>query len=139
MSTIVLGYDGSPSANAALAKTIELAPALGSSVVVVFGFYISPLAGRRRARLQGRLETLGEHEVGRARRRSRPNGVEASSRVVSARPADAILAVAEEVGADLIVVGTVGESPISGALLGSVVLKLVQRSPLPMLIVPAPA
>ena len=139
MSTIVLGYDGSPSANAALAKTIDLAPALGSSVVVVFGFYISPLAGGDVHDFKARLETLGEHEVGRAVADLDLNGIEASSRVVSARPADAILAVAEEVGADLIVVGTVGESPISGALLGSVVLKLVQRSPLPMLIVPAPA
>ena len=63
MSTIVLGYDGSPSANAALAKTIELAPALGSSVVVVFGFYISPLAGGDVHDFKARLETLGEHEV----------------------------------------------------------------------------
>ncbi len=45
-------------------------------------------------------------------------------------------AVAEEVGAGLIVVGTVGEGPISGALLGSVVLKLVQKSSLPLLVVP---
>ena len=63
-------------------------------------------------------------------------GIEASSRIVSARPADAILGVAEEVGAGLIAVGTVGEGPISGALLGSVVLKLVQKSSLPLLVVP---
>ena len=43
---------------------------------------------------------------------------------------------AKEIGASTIVVGTVGENPISGALLGSVVLKLVQRSPTPLLIVP---
>ena len=36
----------------------------------------------------------------------------------------------------MIVVGTVGENPISGALLGSVVLRLVQRSSIPLLIVP---
>ena len=66
MSTIVLGYDGSPSANAALAKTIELAPALGASVVVVFGFYISPLAGGDVHDFKERLEGIGEHEVGRA-------------------------------------------------------------------------
>ena len=98
MSTIVLGYDGSPSANAALAKTIDLAPALGSSVVVVFGFYISPLAGGDVHDFKARLETLGEHEVGRAVADLDLNGIEASSRVVSARPADAILAVAERSG-----------------------------------------
>ena len=36
----------------------------------------------------------------------------------------------------MIVVGTVGENPITGAILGSVVLRLVQRSPLPVLVVP---
>ncbi len=136
MSTIVLGYDGSPSANAALAKTIELAPALGASVVVVFGFYISPLAGGDVHDFKERLESIGSHEVDRAVADLDAAGIEASSRLVSARPADAILGVAEEVGAGLIVVGTVGEGPISGALLGSVVLKLVQKSSLPLLVVP---
>jgi nucleotide-binding universal stress UspA family protein len=32
--------------------------------------------------------------------------------------------------------GTVGENPITGALLGSVVLRLLQRSPVPVLVVP---
>jgi nucleotide-binding universal stress UspA family protein len=136
VSTIVLGYDGSLSANAALAKTIELAPALGSSVVVVFGFYISPLGGGDVHDFKERLESVGSHEVERAVADLEAAGIEASARIVSARPADAILAVAEEVGAGLIAVGTVGEGPISGALLGSVVLKLVQKSSTPLLIVP---
>ena len=55
---------------------------------------------------------------------------------MSAKPADAIMEVADEVNAGMIVVGTVGESPIRGAVLGSVVLKLVQRCPRPMLVVP---
>lgn len=137
MSTIVLGYDGSPSANAALAKTIELAPALGASVVVVFGYYLSPLGGGDVHDFKERLEHHGKHEVDRAVADLEAAGIEVSSRLVSAKPADAILAVAEEVGAGLIVVGTVGESPISGALLGSVVLRLVQRSSIPLLVVPA--
>ena len=136
MSTLVLGYDGSPSANAALAKTIEVAPALGVSVVVVFGYYLSPLGGGDVHDFKERLESIGAHEVDRAVADLDAAGIEASSRIVSARPADAILGVAEEVGAGLIVVGTVGEGPISGALLGSVVLKLVQKSSLPLLIVP---
>lgn len=47
-----------------------------------------------------------------------------------------LIAVAADTGASTIVVGTVGESPISGAILGSVVLRLVQRSPYPVLVVP---
>jgi amino acid transporter len=63
-------------------------------------------------------------------------GVEVESRLVSGKPADALIEVAEEVGASAIVVGTVGENPVTGAILGSVVLRLVQRSPLPILVVP---
>lgn len=133
---IVLGYDGSPSANAALAKVIELAPVLGAPVVVVFGFYISPLGGGDVHDFKERLEHMGAHEVDRAVADLDAAGIEATARLVSARPADAIMTVAGEVGAQLIVVGTVGESPLTGALLGSVVLKLVQRSSLPLLVVP---
>jgi nucleotide-binding universal stress UspA family protein len=133
---IVLGYDGSTSANAALAKVIELAPALAAPVVVVFGFYISPLGGGDVHDYKERLEQLAEHEVERAVADLEAAGIEVSSRIVSARPADAILDVAQEVDAQLIAVGTVGESPISGAILGSVVLKLLHRSPLPLLVVP---
>ena len=133
---IVLGYDGSSSANAALARTIELAAALGAPVVVVFGFYISPLGGGDVHDFKQRLEEAGAHEAGRAVADLEAAGIETSARIVSARPADALMDVAAEVGAELIVVGTVGENPISGALLGSVVLKLVQRSSIPLLVVP---
>ena len=64
-------------------------------------------------------------------------GVEVESRLVPGRPADALIEVAKEFGASAIVVGTVGESPITGALLGSLVLRLVQRSSIPVLVVPA--
>lgn len=136
MSTLVLGYDGSPSANAALAKTIELAPALGASVVVVFGYYLSPLGGGDVRDFKERLETIAAHEVGRAVADLEAAGIKTSSRILAIKPAEAILEVAEEAGAAMIVVGTVGENPISGAMLGSVVLKLVQRSSTPLLVVP---
>ena len=57
--------------------------------------------------------------------------------VVSARPAEALLRVAEECGARLIVVGASGESPIRGAMLGSTPHKLLQLSSIPVLSVPA--
>ena len=135
-SVIVLGYDQSPSANAALAATIRIAPAIGAKVVVVFGFYISPLGGQQEGSIREALEHVGRHAVGRAVADLEAEGIEAESRLVSGKPADALIAVAQEVGASAIVVGTVGENPITGAILGSVMLRLVQRSPLPVLVVP---
>lgn len=138
---IVLGYDDSPSANAALAETIHMAPPLGATVVVVFGFHVSalggPITGGESSDFRARLEEIGTRAVNRAVSDLEAAGIQVSTRLVEGKPADAILQVAAEVGATLIVVGTVGENPISGALLGSVVLRLVQRSTLPLLVVPA--
>ena len=87
---------------------------------------------RRRAN-----EQTGTRAVGRAVSNLEAAGIAVTSRIVEAKPADAILQVANEVGGSMVVVGTVGENPISGALLGSVVLRLVQRSNVPLLVIPA--
>jgi nucleotide-binding universal stress UspA family protein len=134
--TLVLGYDESPSANAALAATIELARELKANVIVVFGYYISPLGGQGAPDLRAALERLGEHALGRAVADLEAAGISATTRLLGHRPADAILDVAKETDARMIVVGTEGENPITGAFLGSVVLKLVQRSKLPLVVVP---
>jgi nucleotide-binding universal stress UspA family protein len=139
--TIVLGYDDSPSANAALAETIRRAPLLGADVCVVFGYYMSVFGGPavegESHDFRTQLERMGAHAVSRAVADLEAAGITATSRIQEGRAADVLMAVAEELGASTIVVGTVGENPISGALLGSVVLKLVQRSSVPLLIVPA--
>lgn len=135
--SIVLGYDGSESANAALAATLRIAPRLGVKVVVVFGFYISPLGGQQEGSIREALESVGRHAVARAVADLEAEGIEVESRLVPGRPADVLIDVAREVGASAIVVGTTGEHPITGAILGSVVLRLVQRAPLPLLVIPA--
>jgi nucleotide-binding universal stress UspA family protein len=134
---IVLGYDGSQSANAALEMTIGLAKQLDTKVVVVFGYYVTPLGGQGGEDFREALERVGKHAMARAEADLGAAGVEFETRLVPHKPADAILDVAKDVGAGLIAVGTVGENPITGALLGSVVLRLIQRSSLPMLVVPA--
>jgi nucleotide-binding universal stress UspA family protein len=137
VSTIVLGYDGSPSANAALDHVLALAPRLGASVHVVFAYYLSPLGGGDMRDYHDALVKLGEHELTRAQADLEAAGVRVETHLRSGRPADAIIDVADEVDAEVVVVGTRGEGPISGAVLGSVVLKLIQRCRRPMLVVPA--
>jgi nucleotide-binding universal stress UspA family protein len=133
---IVLGYDASPSANAAMREAIRVAKERGAAVEVVFGYYISPLGGTGGSYREA-VSHVGEHALNRAVADIEDAGVTVTPRLVEGKPADALIAVAEETGSDLIVVGTVGENPISGALLGSVVLRLVQRSKVPLLVVPA--
>jgi nucleotide-binding universal stress UspA family protein len=134
--SIVLGYDGSESANAALAETTRIAPGLGAKVDVVFAFYISPLGGLQEGSYREELEKVATQQLARAVDELEAAGVEVESHMVSGKPAEAILLVAERTGARMIVVGTVGEGAITGTILGSVVLKLVQSSPLPLLVVP---
>jgi len=134
--TIVLGYDASPSASGALAETIRFAPIVGARVVVVFAVHINPLGGLQEGSIKEALQQVAEHALRRAASDLEAAGVEVETRQARGKPADVLVEVATEVGADTIVVGTVGESPITGAILGSVVLRLVQRSPIPVLVVP---
>ena len=140
LNTIVLGYDDSPSANAALAETIRRAPLLGADVCVVFGYYMSAFGGPavegESTDFRGQLEKLGSRAVARAVSDLEAAGISTTSRIEEGKPADVLIAVAKELAASTIVVGTTGENPISGAILGSVVLKLVQRSSIPLLVVP---
>ena len=140
LEPFVLGYDDSPSANAALAETIRRAPLVGADVCVVFGYYMSVFGGPavegESHDFRTQLERIGSHAVARAVTDLEAAGITVTSRIQEGRPADVLMAVADKIGASTIVVGTVGENPITGAILGSVVLKLVQRSTVPLLIVP---
>ena len=141
LKVMVLGYDDSPSANAALAETIRRAPLLGAEVCVVFGYHMSALGGPtfegESSDFRSQLQKVASRAVARAVSDLEAAGITVTSRVEEGRPADVLMKVAKELDAGTIVVGTVGENPISGAILGSVVLKLVQRSAIPLLVVPA--
>ena len=63
-------------------------------------------------------------------------GVEATLALVPERPVDALLTLAEENDARAIVVGTHGEHPFKGALLGSTPHKLLYLSERPVIVVP---
>jgi nucleotide-binding universal stress UspA family protein len=59
--------------------------------------------------------------------------------VILGGPAHALAAIADEVGADLIVAGTRGHSMVGGLVLGSVAQRLLQVAHQPVLIVPESA
>jgi nucleotide-binding universal stress UspA family protein len=67
------------------------------------------------------------------------SGIRGALRVVNfpgMQPAQCIADVASEVGADMIVVGTRGHSPVGGVFAGSVAQRLLQVAPCPVLAVP---
>ena len=139
MGEIVLGYDGSPCASAALETAIALADGLGDRLVVAYAAEPpNRLLGEEVSEHRRALEEIGAGVTAEALERAREAGVDAESAIVHERPAAALLGLAEARGARLIVVGTSSERPIAGAILGSVPHKLLHRSRIPVLVVPAP-
>jgi nucleotide-binding universal stress UspA family protein len=61
--------------------------------------------------------------------------LEASPWAVGGPPADAVIAVADDIGADLIVTGSRGRGRVSSALLGSVSTEVLQRARCDVLVV----
>lgn len=135
--TIVVGCDASDCAQAALDVALELAKQLGDRIVIAYAFE-PPVrsVGDEWTAHRNALQELGQSVVGPALERARAAGVEAEVELVDERPAQALLQLAEQRDARLIVVGTYGESPLRGAILGSVPHKLLQAADRPVLVVP---
>jgi nucleotide-binding universal stress UspA family protein len=139
MADLIVGYDRSDCARAALGAAIELARALGDRVVVAYAEAPpDSLRGEEWKVHRQALREIGEEALAEALERVRAAGVEVDSELVTLKPAEALLALAGRRDARMIVVGTHGEGPIAGAILGSVPHKLLHRSPVPVLVVPAP-
>jgi nucleotide-binding universal stress UspA family protein len=137
MSEIVVGYDGSACGEAALASALGIATELGDSVVVVFGYAPPGLWGGEIADHEVAIEELGEKVTEGARRQAATQGVEIDVQLVPKRAAEALIDVAAERDARMIVVGTFGDPPLKGIVLGSTPNKLLYMSERPVLVVPA--
>jgi nucleotide-binding universal stress UspA family protein len=137
MSQIVVGYDGSDCGKAALDEALRLAKALGDGVVVVFGYSPPGLWGGEIVEHEEAIEELGEKVMGDARTRVEQAGVESEFAMVAKKPSEAIVETADERDARMIVVGSYGDPPLKGIILGSTPNKLLHIADRPVLVVPA--
>jgi nucleotide-binding universal stress UspA family protein len=135
MSELVVGYDGSDSSAAALAQAAELAKALGDSVVIVFGYAPGGYGGGEVPAQREAVEELGEQVTAKGTEQAKAAGVESKVELVNEHPDQALMTVADRHNARMIVVGSHGESPLRGAVLGSTPYKLVHSSATPVLVV----
>ncbi len=134
----VVGYDASDCARAALDLAIELARGLGEPLVVAFAAQPPGrgIGDEFRTHLEA-LEERGRAVTEAAVARAAEAGVTAEAVVANERPVDLLLDLADERAPRAIVVGTYGESPLRGAVLGSTPHKLLHLSKVPVLAVPA--
>jgi nucleotide-binding universal stress UspA family protein len=108
MKTIVIGYDDTEPSKRALDRAIELGKAFGASLVVTSVAPVVAGGGGRSMGVYDPTDTPAEHreELAHARVSIEGAGIAADYVLATGHPADAIVEVADERGADLIVVGT---------------------------------
>ncbi len=133
--SLVVGYDGSECARAALEEAIHFAGTTGDRIVVAFGYEPGGY-GEEHAAHREEVRKFGERATAPALARAREAGVDVTLALVPERPTDALISLAAEHDARAIVVGTHGETPIRSAILGSTPHKLLHLSERPVLVVP---
>ena len=140
---IVVGTDGSETAARAVGQALDLARALGARLEAVSAYAPVP-AGRLRAEAKETPDELQWSVTAREEvdatlaavvARAEDAGVAVTVHARKGDPADAILDVAEERDADLIVVGNKGMTGAKRFLLGSVPNKVSHHAPCSVLIV----
>ena len=134
--SVVLGYDESPGAVRALRVAIEVSSAFGEPLVVVYGAAAPGAVGEEYTAHSEAVHEAGRVALAHAVRVADEAGVRTTVELVDRKPAEALIDAASRHAARFIVVGSWGESPLRGALLGSTPHKLLHLSPTPVLCVP---
>ena len=137
MSQIIVGYDGSDAGKVAVDAAASLAKGLGDGLVLVFGYAPPGIWGGEIAEHEEAIEELGEKMMSEGRARAASGDVEAEVEMVAKRGAEALMDVARKRDARMIVVGSYGEGPVKGAILGSTPYKLLHQAEVPVLVVPS--
>lgn len=150
MRTIVVGYDGTRGAEAALGRVAALAKAFGSRVVVVSvaspepvapdgAFGLMPYYDLGAATVDARLdEALWQQHRARVESFFADSGTTAEFAGVMGSPVEEILEIAEQQHADLIVVGTREPGFLERLLGGSVSQGIARRAHCDVLVVHVP-
>ncbi|MEU2118584.1 universal stress protein [Streptomyces sp. NPDC016459] len=134
--TVVLGFDESPGAQRALRIAIEVAAAFDERLVLVYGAAAPGPTGEEYRSHHEAIRQAGRAGLQQAVAAADRAGVPTVVEVLDAKPAQALIDAASRHAARVIVVGSWGESPMRGALLGSTPHKLLHMSTVPVLCVP---
>jgi nucleotide-binding universal stress UspA family protein len=141
---IVVGVDGSEHGTFALDWATRMAKGMGSEVIAVFaisppiyfdgGLGYAPWVVPPQFDLEWRAAMTKEFESAWCKQ-LQESGVHYRTVMEDGRPASVIAQVADQVGADVIVVGRRGRGGVAELLLGSVSHELVLHSKRPVLVI----
>lgn len=133
---VVVGYDESAGSEVALDTAIQVASRWGEGLILVYGAAPPGGLGEEASAHRDALMEIGRSALSHAVERAQAAGVDTEVELVDLKPAQALIQVADKHDATVIVVGTTGESPLKGAMLGSTPHKLLHLSTRPVLCVP---
>jgi nucleotide-binding universal stress UspA family protein len=145
---ILVGHDGSPLAARAARHALKLACAVGAAIEVVHvsaPFHLPPQAAespfvdamRRHAAASRTVARRALEPIARA---ARTAGVACRTHHLGGLPvASHLVAAAESLRCDLVVVASHGRDRVARVLLGSVAARLLELTDRPVLVVPAPS
>ena len=140
-TTILLATDGSPSAELATQRALDLALATGWALRTVVVWHTPVVAAMgyngvtALPELNDAERDQAQHIAASVVERAKKLGVEASSDVRQGDPADEICAAAAAIDAAVIVVGTHGWGSLKRLFLGSVSTRVVHEAPCAVLVV----
>ena len=140
LDSILVAYDFSPDAEAALRAAISLARTSKGKVHLLHscGLPIGTMLPYDAAipiDVTDSIRTAALERIEAVRSDAAKHGVPVTAEVTTMFPVEAVLAAAEKQGADLIVAGTRGLTGLKHAVLGSVAERIVRLAPCPVLTV----
>lgn len=139
--TVLVGTDGSDSSLRAVDRAAEIAAGAGAKLIVVTAYFPQSEDARAADVLKDEGYKMSGNApiyaiLREAKDRAHTAGAkDVEEKAVVGAPVDALVDLAQEIKADLLVVGNVGLSTIAGRLLGSVPANVARRSKSDVLIV----
>ena len=135
--TIVVGYDGTDGSKAALSEALRVATEIGGEVVAVFA-YDRVIVGGESHDLDAQVHARGDAMLAEAEATAQAAGIALRKEYIEESAASALVTVGDEEDARFIVVGSYGERPLKGAIVGSTPYKLIHLADRPVIVVRIP-
>jgi universal stress protein A len=141
--TILVPTDFSDHSAAALAIATEFAKTFGAKIRLLHCYRldptdVSPYGVAAPASYDSRIRDAAERQLKEIREKLQVEGIETDTSLTCDFPSESIAKLAEEIGADLIVMGTRGIAGLKHVMLGSVAERTVRLAQCPVLTVRAP-
>lgn len=133
---ILVGYDGSAAAQRALDYAFKLAKSFGCQVHVVYAASLPTGSPEAAASLMADPAALHPGLSASVAQQAAAAGVTVRFEVIPGSPGDVLLAEVAAGRADHLVIGNSGHGALARWLLGSVMSRIVERTQVPVTVVP---